>query len=86
MRCFAVSAANRLGGSPERNATAAFLPRSRWYTPCLWNHPLTALETMTATMMQNTNEMPPVPSTMITTRLMLDRNTPPRVAAAPMSA
>jgi hypothetical protein len=41
------------------------------------NQLLTVLETSTAPMMQNTNEMPPVPSTMITTSEIDERNTPP---------
>ena len=37
-------------------------------------------------MMQKTKVIPPVPSTMMTTSDMDDRNTPPSIAVAPMSA
>ena len=87
MMSLAVRAANSAGGSPCTNAIVSlFRPRSAWYTPCAWNHPETKLLTTTAKMTTKTNAPPPVPSIMITTSEMLDRNTPPSVAVAPIRA
>ena len=91
IRSRAVSARNARGGSPGRNTTFSFLSKSRWYTEpetddLLKKNAHVALDTATATMMGNAKAMPPVPSTMITTSEMDDRNTPARVAVAPISA
>ena len=90
IRSLAVRCRNARGGSPGRNTTFSFLSRSRWYTEpadvslaCMKNAHV-ALDTATATMMGNAKAMPPVPSTMITTSEMDDRNTPARVAVAPI--
>ena len=71
---------------PDRYATCSLRLRSMWYTPCFCSHDDTALDTTTATMMQNTKVIPPVPSTMMTTSDMDDRKTPPSMAVAPMRA
>mmetsp|Transcript_14124 Transcript_14124/g.59509 ORF Transcript_14124/g.59509 Transcript_14124/m.59509 type:complete len:293 (+) Transcript_14124:1382-2260(+) len=95
IRSAAVRCLNERGGSPGRNTTFSFLSKSRWYTDegapeddslaCAKNAHV-AFDTATATMIGNANAIPPVPSTMITTSEIDDRNTPASVAVAPIKA